>query len=139
MESVSAVMLPVTAPQKVVQRPVFIEFTDDYKEKNGIDNNIDKFPPNILLRSPDQDCFGQPQQLCAVKMPNPAEVVKGLALIPIVLETGKQIIIGIFDLHDAWKEKTGKKGDNSECNLKAVVLPDEVTEELPDHKLDMAA
>ena len=131
MKNSSLVVIPVGATQKNLKYPVFIEYTNDYKRENGLSNEVDCFSPRKYERTPQTDCYEGVKQCIgancmAMKAPNPSEIVKGMAVIPIILETGKQILVGIFDIRDVWNDRTGSKGHN----LQAVVFPDEVTEKI---------
>ena len=88
-----------------------------------------KFGEDSLERIPSEDVFckdGQCSQLIgnnmlkSFAMPSPKQIINGMAVIPIILETGKQILVGIFDLRDIWNDRSHP----SEPQLKAVVLSD---------------
>ena len=80
-----------------------------------VDDN-DNFVGMSSLSMP--DCY----QMKAFKLPSTSEIIKGMAVIPVVLETGKQILIGIFDLYDVWNARPGK----DEHKAAATILPDEI-------------
>ena len=111
--------------------PVFITFTPEKAKELGLDNSIDRMPSqNKFERIPDCDCFGTPKELgapvMAMKMPSPAQVTAAIALLPVILENGKKSIIAIFDICDILSDRMGKKPEEGEHQLQAVVLPDEL-------------
>lgn len=131
MENVSTPLVPVKV-QQPIKTPIFIDFSPEYAREHGISNEVDRMPKKGFERSPECDCFGNDNMsqfvganYAALKAPSPAEIVKGMAVIPVILETGKQILIGIFDLRDIWTDRTGSKNQH---NLKAMILPDEIAD-----------
>ena len=87
-------------------------------EKQFVINN------NKFERTPDCDSY-VPElggSLKAFALPSPQKIIKGLTIIPVVLETGKKILIGIFDIRDIWNNRTHP----SDQQVEAMVLPDEV-------------
>ncbi len=65
--------------------------------------------------------FGNPA-IKGFKMPSSKQITKAIALIPVVLESGKRALIAIFDIRDTWETRKHP----SDQQLKAVVLPDNV-------------
>ena len=125
-----------------VEFPLCITFTEEGKEALGLNRPIDRViwaeNKNELERTPEGDefcaeCadeledgemqnFVAPQQICAMKMPSPEQVVKVLGLTTAIFEGGKRAVIAILDFIDVC---TGKDGKNrSTHKLMAVKLPD---------------
>lgn len=122
MDNSSTIYLVSQPSRQKENTPVFIEFTDEYKEKHGINNNVDKVSQNSLERSPKYDCFGEPQMLCA-KMPSPKEVERTILLLPIILDVGHQGLNKIFDILDTWNERRPRPESHENCVAR--VLMDE--------------
>ncbi len=135
MDQMLTILPPITIgdSEKSAKSPVFIEYTPDYKRNHGISNEIDHFRPKSLERTPNEDCYGNfcefanPQCMKAMKLPSPTQVAAGFAILPVIIENGKKILIGIFDIRDIWNERSGGK-NKDQHQLQAFVLPDEVAE-----------
>lgn len=121
--------------------PVFIEFTPNETKERGLSRDIDRFPQDKLERTPDEDYFDTQSQIVgannlkALKVPNTTEITKAITVIPVVLETGKQILVGIFDIRDIWNERSGSK----EPKYQAVILPDKIADEITANRLNAEA
>lgn len=140
MENLSAVPVLVIPKQNNTQ-PVFITFTPEYEKEHGLSRDIDKFSPKSLERTPQEDCLDKTNlsavnsNICALKAPSSTEILKGMAVIPVILETGKQILIGIFDIRDIWNDRTSPK----EHNLQAVIIPDEIADAVTNNSFNAEA
>lgn len=82
-----------------------------------------------LERTPnfDEYCAASTQKnggITYFQAPSPQEMVKIIGLIPVVLESGKQALVAIFDIRDLWNNRA----HNSPTQLKAVLLPDSVAD-----------
>ena len=85
--------------------------------------------PNKYERVPQNDVYCNDNtsedilnstELKAFAMPSPQQIIKGFAVIPVILETGKKILVGIFDIRDIWNDRSHP----SQPQLKAMILPD---------------
>ena len=118
---------PIGIDSKQQTKPiVFIDYTPEYSREYEISNEIDRIPSVNLVRVPSKDEFineenykefvCEPAMLKA-KMPSPKQVKEGIAIIPIVLEGGKEILIKILDIRDILNDRTGKNHTEKEIIL----------------------
>lgn len=119
-----------------VKPPVFIEYTPEYKKSHGLSNEPDRIPTVNLVRIPEKDTlelgssikeFSTQPAMLKAKMPSPEQITKGIAVIPVVLETGKEILIKIFDIRDIWEDR---KGNKNNPNDKFMLISQEVADVL---------
>lgn len=123
MDNSSTVYLIAQPSNQQTKTPVFIEYTDDYKETHGLGNSIDRLTSSSLERSPETDCFGEPQMLCA-KMPSPQQVERTILLLPIILDVGHQGLNKIFDILDTWNERRPRHEDNENRVARVLIAED---------------
>jgi len=118
----------VVLPQENKKAPVFIEYTPEYKKEHGLSNEIDR--PNKFERTPKEEVFerenvmGAPV-MASFKAPSAKDIAAAAAIIPVILENGKKIIIAIFDIRDIIRERGGLKANDTKPEFQAVVLPEE--------------
>ena len=100
-------------------QPIYVPFI----QQNGSGKNQFVIQDNKYERNPSCDTY-VPELRDSLKAftVSPKQIIKGMTLIPVVLETGKQILVGIFDIRDIWNDRSHP----SNHELKAMVLPDNV-------------
>jgi hypothetical protein len=146
MSEMVTILPPVTVGNaKKTNTPVFIEYSPEYKRAHGISNEIDRIPQNSLEKTPNEDTyenfceFVNPQCMKAMKLPSPTQIAAGFAVLPVIIENGKKILIGIFDIRDIWNERSGGKNNKPEHQLQAFIIPDEIAEAITPKEINPEA
>mgnify|MGYP007101845861 CR=1 FL=1 len=127
MEKVSSMPIMVL-PKEAPKTPVFIEFAPEYEKEHSISRDIDR--PDKYVKSPMNDCFEKGEcygaSMASFKAPSPTQVAAIAAILPVILENGKKVLIAIFDIRDIWNDRKEQKNEK-EPQYQAVVLPEEAT------------
>ena len=85
-------------------------------------NRIDTPQADAYVSSDSQNgTIPEDTSLKAFCMPSPQQIVKIIGLVPVILESGKQALVAIFDIVDLWKTRTH---GNDGHEIKACVVPD---------------
>ena len=87
--------------------------------------------PKSLVKSPEKEVYEANEQepmlgancVKMLKMPTTTQITKALALLPVILEGGKKVLVAVLDIRDIWNQRTNSSSDEGVHHLKAVVIP----------------